>query len=153
MLSQLAEASDQVRLALVEDGKLLPKLQLWLQHPVASWTDTQLNVGLTLQGLLSEEGDGEEVMEAVVAQDFIGALGAVIMKTVDTNGPIFSSVPWTISWAPLVLSQLIWIFDESTPESTVTEAVGYLKAYCDLDPSNIETAVSVPLHSRVPNTE
>lgn len=80
-----------------------------------------------MEGLLSDEGDDEEVMDAVVAADFVPPLAKYMNH--DFVDKIFGAQ---------VLSQLIWVFDDRTPEESVTLAISTLDDYCNKSAENVE---------------
>lgn len=76
----MSSSTDDVRLALVQTGNLLKKLRTILDEEPGIVEAKQYACNI-LQGLLSDEGDDDEVMEAVLETDFVPSL-AKYMKYV-----------------------------------------------------------------------
>lgn len=84
MLYRLSNSTDDVRLALVHSGILLPKLRAIIDSEPGTLEAQQYACNV-VQGLLSDEGDDDEVMDAVVSADLVPPL-AKYMKYVSTLG-------------------------------------------------------------------
>jgi len=54
----------------------------------------------------------------------------------------FSHDPVNKVFGAQVLSQLIWVFDDRTPEESVTLAISTLDDYCNKSAENVEDTVS-----------
>lgn len=82
ILFRMSSSTDDVRLALVQTGNLLKKLRTILEEESGVVEAKQYACNI-LQGLLSDEGDDDEVMDAVLETDFVPSL-AKYMKYVST---------------------------------------------------------------------
>lgn len=143
----MSSSTDDVRLTMIRTSDLLQKLRTILDEEPGN-IQAKYYACNTLQGLLSDEGEDNEVQYAVLEADFVPVLDK-FMKYVSTSSfwPIFSSLDLRNdrtfkSYGAQVLSELIWIFDNKTPEETVITAISALDNFCTQAPKNIEEIVS-----------
>lgn len=78
----MSSSTDDVRLTLIHTNDLLKKVRTTLEEEAGNSEAKQYACNI-LQGLLSDEGDDDEVMEAVMEADFVPVLDKY-MKSVTT---------------------------------------------------------------------
>lgn len=149
ILSLMSSSTDDVRLAVVRNGDLLRKLYAILDEEPGIYEAKQYACNI-LQGLLSDEGEDDDVLDAFQEVDFVPTMakymGYELLLFVLANYLTSMSCRHIYTSKALgaqVLSQLIWIFDGQTPEETVSTAISLLDEFCAVGPENVEEIVSI----------